>query len=142
VVRANWYCFYCGARGSVENPNDDVPDADVLIAARQFQAEKRADTRAYALRLWDEAEPIGANSMGAVYLKARRVELPPNPDAVMRWHPRCPFGKEGKQPCIVSLATQSVMPPPASTGPTSTRPHTERPSDWAASPEVPSSCGR
>jgi hypothetical protein len=112
LAKANWYCFYCSARGSVENTSGEVPDADELVAVRQLQAEKKADTRAYALRLWDEAEPIRADSMGAVYLKARRVELPPNPDAVMRWHSRCPFGKKGKVGCIVPLFRDAVSNEP------------------------------
>ena len=93
------------------DPNDDVPDADELIAAKQLQAEQKTEKQAYALRLWDEAKRIRANSTGAVYLKARRVELPPNPDAVMRWHPRCPFGKE-RQPCIVSLFRDAISDVP------------------------------
>jgi hypothetical protein len=82
--------------------------SEELVAVRQLQAEKRADTRAHALRLWDESEPIRTNSTAAVYLKARRVELPPNADAVMRWHSRCPFGKKGKVGCIVSLFRDAV----------------------------------
>jgi hypothetical protein len=111
LVRADWYCFYCSARGTVENKDGDVYDADELIAAKQLQAEQRAEKQAYALKLWNEAEPIRANSTGAVYLKARRVELPPNADAVMRWHSACPFGKS-KQPCIVSLFRDAVTDAP------------------------------
>jgi Toprim domain len=111
LVRAEWYCFYCSARGRAENKNGEVPDADELIAAKQLMAEQKAEKQAYALRLWDEAEPIRANSTPAVYLAARRVELPPNPDAVMRWHPRCPFGT-AKQPCIVSLFRDAVTDAP------------------------------
>jgi hypothetical protein len=111
LAKANWYCFYCNARGSVENEDGDVPDADELVAVRQLQAEKKADTRAYALRLWDEAGPI-TTTTGAVYLKARGIELPPNADAVMRWHSRCPFGKKGKVGCIVSLFRDAITDEP------------------------------
>jgi hypothetical protein len=50
--------------------------------------------------------------MADVYLKARMVELPPNAEAVMRWHPRCPFGKNGRVGCIVSLFRDAVTDEP------------------------------
>jgi hypothetical protein len=111
LARASWFCFYCSAKGSVENKDGEVYDDDQIIAAQEFQAEKRADTKAYALGLWDEAEPIRPDSTPAVYVRARGLELPPNPDAVMRWHPRCPFGKY-RQPCIVSLFRNAVTDEP------------------------------
>jgi hypothetical protein len=110
--RARWYCFYCRARGSVENRAGKDYSPDQLIAAQELQAEKQADTRSYALRLWDEAVPITAGSSADVYLKARGVEPPPNPDTVMRWHPRCPFGKRGRVGCIVSLFRDAVSDAP------------------------------
>jgi hypothetical protein len=113
LIRAKWHCFYCSVQGTTENDSGEVADADELIAARQLRAEQRADTRSFALRLWDEATSIKTGSTADVYLKAREVELPPNPDAVMRWHPRCPFGKKtGRVGCIVSLFRDAITDVP------------------------------
>jgi DNA primase len=46
-----------------------------------------------------------------IYLKARGLELPPNPDAVLRWHPECQFGRD-KLPCMVALFRDALTDAP------------------------------
>jgi hypothetical protein len=105
LARADWFCHYCGVRGATVNP-EGVPthleEAERRLTAEQ-RKRKRAETRALALKLWDESEPITSDCLAGVYLKARRVELPPDPDAVLRFHWRCPFGKGQRLPCMIGL---------------------------------------
>jgi hypothetical protein len=39
------------------------------------------------------------------------LELPPNPDAVLRWHSQCPFGRD-KLPCMVALFRDALTDQP------------------------------
>jgi Toprim domain len=50
--------------------------------------------------------------MVAAYFRARGLELPPNHDAVMRWHPQCLFNHDTKVPCIVSLFRNALTDQP------------------------------
>jgi hypothetical protein len=111
LAHAVYHCFYCGISGRSHN-NGEVDAGEQQEAERQLATEKREETRAYALRLFNECAPINSNTLGAVYLKARRLELPPNPDAVLRWHEHCPFGKLGKVGCIVALFRNAVTDVP------------------------------
>jgi hypothetical protein len=50
LSRASWVCFYCGTKGTVDNPNDAPSEAE-QAAERELQKEQRAEKRARALRL-------------------------------------------------------------------------------------------
>jgi hypothetical protein len=51
-------------------------------------------------------KPI-AGTLAAQYLAGRRridlAALPANIDAVLRFHPRCPFGAGSRHPCLLAL---------------------------------------
>jgi hypothetical protein len=63
-------------------------------------------TRAFAMRLWDEARPI-TGTLAARYLsKTRGIDLaalPADINAVLRFHARCPFGPGTRHPCLLAL---------------------------------------
>jgi hypothetical protein len=107
---ASWICFYCGVKGTATNP--EAVASDQGKAWRKFDAKlkerERTDRVSSALKIWDETTAITDKTLGAVYLRAREVELPPNADAVMRWHGACPFGKRHTEPCIVSLFRDAI----------------------------------
>jgi CHC2 zinc finger/Toprim domain len=60
----------------------------------------------FALRLWEEAQPI-AGTLAARYLSDTRkinlAALPANIDEALRFHPRCPFGRGNRNPCLIAL---------------------------------------
>jgi putative DNA primase/helicase len=91
LTEASYHCHYCGTEGSSEGYEVD----------EQEEEDARAEKRRRALQIWDECEPIERDGLAVVYLRARGLELPPNPDAVLRWHWRCPFNKD-RLPCMVA----------------------------------------
>jgi hypothetical protein len=109
-AHAKWVCFYCGVKGTTDNP-EGVPSEKQAAAERELIAEQRAQKRERSLRLWDDSGPITTGSIPDIYLKARGLELPPNPDAVLRWHPECPFAGS-KLPCMVALFRDALTDQP------------------------------
>jgi Toprim domain len=96
--RATWHCFYCDAEGAAST---DAP-IDAAVACERERAQK-AERTAAALRLWEEAVPITGTPV-MDYLRARSIaSLPPNVDDVLRYHPACPFGREGRRRCMLAL---------------------------------------
>jgi hypothetical protein len=100
--RGNWHCFYCG--------KDEKADATDIRIDLELEKAERARRQALALRLWDEAVSI-IGTAGERYLNSRRLELPPNPDEVLRWHPSCKFGLS-PQPCMVALFRDAITDKP------------------------------
>jgi hypothetical protein len=116
IYSDHYHCFVCGAHGDpldwlmqVEGMEReeakqhlaqwDGPIAPVITKDPEY-------TRAFALRLWDEAGPI-AGTLAARYLtETRRVnltDLPADIDSVLRFHPRCSFGPGLRNPCLLAL---------------------------------------
>jgi hypothetical protein len=118
----HYHCFVCGAHGGHvdwlmqaeglgyeeavhilkdwDGPRSRVPDED---------DKERA--RAFALKLWQLAQPI-AGTLAARYLEAVRgidlTALPGDIDQVLRFHPRCPFGSGAYHPCSLVLLRDAV----------------------------------
>jgi hypothetical protein len=92
LTSASYHCHYCGVKGSSEGWEVD----------EQEEADARAEKRRSALQIWNECEPIKSDGLAVVYLRARGLELPPDPDAVLRWHWRCPLGPGQRLPCMVA----------------------------------------
>jgi hypothetical protein len=63
-----------------------------------------------ALRIWREAEPI-EGTPGALCLRGVDLDVVPDLHAVLRWHPRSPWG-DGVHGCIVALWTDIVTGEP------------------------------
>lgn len=103
--RVEWRCFYCGESGSLRKKGSANPEQEAK--ARQLAEERDRERKAVnggtALRIWDESMPI-ARTPVLTYLEARAIyDLPPNVDDVLRYHPQCPFGKNGTAGCMIAL---------------------------------------
>jgi hypothetical protein len=112
----HFHCYVCGAHGDHTDWLMMVEGMDRDEAVRVLEtwdgpvtpiAPKDPEiTRAFALRLWEEARPI-AGTLAARYLTERRginlATLPTDIDAVLRFHARCPFGPGTRQPCLLAL---------------------------------------
>ncbi len=102
---ARWYCFYCGESGSLRrnSPTDPKNEAAARRAAVAREQEQKAERTARALALWEAASTI-VGSLVVDYLQARAIrDLPPDVDAVLRYHPSCSFGRDGPRPCMLAL---------------------------------------
>jgi hypothetical protein len=110
---ATYHCFYCGQSGAVsaDGPLDPVKVAAARKAAKQHDAERAAERAAQAVRWWDEAISLKGIDTAQEYFAARKIELPPNADEVLRWHPRCPFDHD-KGPLILALFRDAVTNQP------------------------------
>lgn len=93
------HCFYCG-----KSIRTDVKFDRLLAKARQARNKQEA------MRLWDQSVSI-VSTAGERYLNSRKLELPPNPDEVLRWHRSCKFGIN-RVPCMVALFRNVVTDKP------------------------------
>ena len=116
VYPDGYHCFGCGARGNqldwlMAAEGMDRDAAIKLLKAwdgppvERAPKPDKAEKCARALRLWGEATPI-AGTLAARYLADTRginlAELPTDVDAVLRFHPRCPFNGSF-HPCLIAL---------------------------------------
>ena len=113
----HFHCFGCGAHGNqidwlirvegleYEEAIEFLKNWDGPIVERIPEADKAEINRRTALRLFEEASSI-TNTLAARLLAEIRhidlAELPANIDAVLRFHPRCPFGAVS-HPCLLAL---------------------------------------
>jgi hypothetical protein len=105
ISRARWHCFYCGEHGSVSNGElvDEGREAAARDLAARRQAERKEANTAKALAFWNDAVPVTGTPV-IDYLARRAIhDLPPQVDSVLRFHPACPFGREGRRPCLLAL---------------------------------------
>jgi DNA polymerase len=116
VYPDHFHCFVCGAHGGAIDWLMQVDGLDRAEARRVVETwdgpvapvvqRDPEMARAFALRLWDEARPI-TGTLAARYLAETRhidlTALPANIDAVLRFHPRCPFGPGTRHPCLLAL---------------------------------------
>jgi hypothetical protein len=120
VYPDHYRCYVCGANGNhldwlmqVEGMGRE--EALCLLNAwdgpRQAPAPVRDDGArlAFALRLWDEAQPIGGTLAERYLSETRKLReaglaaLPSNINDVLRFHARCPFGRGNRNPCLIAL---------------------------------------
>src|SRR5262249_39123757 len=99
----HYYCYGCPRYGW---PDEDLGDIDENAIVRANPAPS-TDTLKSALKLWDASEPI-TNTLAARSLADTRkldlAALSADIDAVLRFHPRCPFGGNGaRHPCLLAL---------------------------------------
>jgi DNA polymerase len=122
----HYHCFGCGAHGShidwliqVEGMSrkeatNFLKNWDGPKVVRPTEADDEEKTQA-ALQLWGQGQPI-ANTLAARYLADTRgidlAVLPADIDAVLRFHPRCPFGPGTQQPCLIALLRDAATDAP------------------------------
>ncbi len=118
VYEDHFHCFGCGARGDrvdwlmmVEGKNRAQAEriiktwkGPVTPPPRQSAGHSER-TLAFALHLWEKSRPI-AGTPAVHYLAEVRgidVDALPTDDAMLRFHPRCPFGPGVRLPCLIAL---------------------------------------
>lgn len=101
---AKWHCFYCGVEGELRGAEmDPAAEEAALRAYEKRKTEEREANIAEALTIWEQGSQL-ANSPAHDYLRKRHIhDLPPNVDEVLRFHPRCRFGRQGLRPCMLAL---------------------------------------
>lgn len=88
------FCFSCGNYKGPDRERQDVRLA--LSSPRRLNDDKRV------LQYFDDAqEPLG--TLVEKYLAARGLHLFDRCHEVVRFHPKCPFGKGERLPCLVAL---------------------------------------
>jgi CHC2 zinc finger/Toprim domain len=126
IYSDHFHCFGCGAHGDaidwlmmVEGLDRDA--AIELLAnwqAPSSQPHKNEDnthTFANAMRLWEQAQPIAGTHAIQYLADVRRIDtgaLPAGIEAVLRFHPRCPFGPGTRYPCLLALMRDGVADVP------------------------------
>jgi len=112
----HYRCYVCGAHGNqldwlmlVEGMDrrTALNTLETWDGPRQIQAPDDGEAkRAFALQLWEQAQPI-TGTLAARYLSdIRKIDLaalPASIDEALRFHPRCPFGPGAHHPCLLAL---------------------------------------
>jgi hypothetical protein len=94
----HYHCYACGAHGAIE----ELPDAAQTPILDGAQTDP--DTLERGIQLWQAANPIRATLAERYLTKTRELDLTilPDIDAVLRFHPRCPFDGN-RYPCVLAL---------------------------------------
>jgi len=116
IYADHYRCYVCGAHGNQLDWLMLVEGMDRATALHTLEtwdgpreiipAPDDGETkRAFALQLWEQAQPI-AGTLAARYLSdIRKIDLaalPASIDEALRFHPRCPFGGT-YHPCLLAL---------------------------------------
>jgi DNA polymerase I-like protein with 3'-5' exonuclease and polymerase domains len=93
----HYHCYGCGAHGEVEELAEHV-SAPVAPPAPQ------TDTLERGIQLWQAGASIHGTLAERYLVETRRLDLTvvPDLDAVLRFHPRCPFDG-ATHPCLIAL---------------------------------------
>ena len=126
VYDDHYHCFGCGAHGDrfdwlrdVEGLEHDEAVkflADWRGPVLRPRQEDELRTLAMAMRLWDGAQPITGTLAVRYLAEVRRIDvdaLPANVEAVLRFHPRCPFGPGAELPALLALYRDVTSDAPA-----------------------------
>jgi hypothetical protein len=97
----HFHCFSCGAHGDVE----DLPEP-AAVGGTNSTPRVVADTHKLerGLELWQAANPIAGTLAEQYLVGVRKLNLAVVSDlnAVLRFHPRCPFNG-AEHPCVIAL---------------------------------------
>jgi DNA polymerase I-like protein with 3'-5' exonuclease and polymerase domains len=94
----HYHCYGCGAHGDIE----ELPEATPTAASNTSQ--RNTDTLKLGTRLWQTAVSIRGTLAERYLTETRKLDLAtlPDIDAVLRFHPRCPFDGN-RYPCLIAL---------------------------------------
>jgi hypothetical protein len=109
----HYHCFVCGAHGSIEDDLDI--DAETVAKVTAGGSDDRR-TLGWALKLWDDGKPIAGTLAERYLVETRKLDpamLGGDIDAVLRFHPHCPFGPQQRHPCLVALYRDTELGTPA-----------------------------
>ena len=107
LIRRERRCTVKDALSFLESIGEAIP----IVRDVKTERAPRFDLREAAVKVWRECQPIGG-TLAERYLRSRGLTLA-LPDDAMRFHPRCPFGKDddGRQiylPAMVCLMRSAV----------------------------------
>jgi DNA polymerase I-like protein with 3'-5' exonuclease and polymerase domains len=94
----HYHCYGCGAHGDIA----DLPEA--TPAPTSNTSQRNTDTLKLGVRLWQAAVSIRGTLAEQYLIETRKLDLATLPDinAVLRFHPRCPFDGNS-YPCLIAL---------------------------------------
>jgi DNA polymerase I-like protein with 3'-5' exonuclease and polymerase domains len=110
----HYHCFGCGAHGRIDELDGISEDMFAELAAHEQDDDTQTLKR--ALKLWDDGKPISDTLVERYLADTRKIDLaglPPAVDAVLRFHPRCPFGPNTRHPCLLALFRDIELDTPA-----------------------------
>jgi hypothetical protein len=114
IYSGNYHCFVCGAHGDqidwlVQVEGMEREEAVYLLdhwdgPITPVTPNDPEITRAFALRLWSEAQPV-TGTLAVKYLAdVRKIDVDALPAGVpLGFHPHCPFGPGLRSPCLIAL---------------------------------------
>jgi DNA polymerase I-like protein with 3'-5' exonuclease and polymerase domains len=94
----HYHCYGCGAHGDIE----ELPET--VQASAPSATHSNTNTLKLGLRLWRVAVSIRGTLAEQYLRETRELDLAALPDinAVLRFHPRCPFDGNN-HPCVIAL---------------------------------------
>jgi DNA polymerase I-like protein with 3'-5' exonuclease and polymerase domains len=94
----HYHCYVCGAHGDI----DELPEAPPTPALNTVQ--NNTDTLKRSAALWRTAVSIRGTLAERYLIETRKLDLAAllDIDAVLRFHPRCPFDG-ANHPCLIAL---------------------------------------
>jgi DNA polymerase I-like protein with 3'-5' exonuclease and polymerase domains len=94
----HYHCYGCGAHGNIE----ELPEVPPATAANVTRSN--TDTLKRGIELWQAAVSIRGTLAERYLIETRKLDLTtlPDIDAVLRFHPRCPFDGNS-HPCLIAL---------------------------------------
>ena len=95
----HFHCFVCQAHGDV----DELPETETTSAISPSAAPNTRKLER-GLQLWQAASPVTGTLAERYFVETRKLDLAvmPDLDAVLRFHPKCPFDGN-THPCLIAL---------------------------------------
>ncbi len=127
----HFHCYGCGAHGgplewlmTVEGATHDAAlyTLETWSGPRACAAaeEKEGDAKTKRMlelagQLWGAAQPIAGTLAERYLVETRKLDLMllPDIDAVLRFHPKCPFNGSNRKPCLIALFRDVATDAPA-----------------------------
>jgi putative DNA primase/helicase len=103
LIRRERKCSTREALSFLESIGEAIP----VVRDVKTQRPPQFDNKAAAVRVWQESQPI-AGTLAERYLRGRGLTLA-LPDHSMRFHPRCPFGKDDEDRQVYLPAMVCLM---------------------------------
>jgi hypothetical protein len=93
----HYHCYACNAHGAVDELPEQTPTSNTPRA-------QQTDTLERGLRVWRDAVSVRGTLAERFLVETRKLDLEvvPDIDEVLRFHPKCPFNGT-IHPCLVAL---------------------------------------
>jgi DNA polymerase I-like protein with 3'-5' exonuclease and polymerase domains len=96
----HYHCYGCGAHGDIE----ELPETTSEPVPAPNASQRDTDTLKLGIELWRASVPIHDTLAERYLVETRKLDLATLPDinAVLRFHPHCPFDGN-RHPCLIAL---------------------------------------